>query len=94
MGEFILTCTVNQAGVAGNGSETPNPVIYINLTDSGGSFAATDFYAADPAKNEMLAVALAAISGQKKVTAIGVTPNPGNYPITPVVRLFLTTTSS
>ena len=33
-----FTCTVNAAGPAWDGTETPVPVIYINLTDQGGSF--------------------------------------------------------
>jgi hypothetical protein len=39
-------CTVNQVGPAGDASETPPPVIYINLTDAAGGFANTWFYAA------------------------------------------------
>ena len=89
MARISVTCTVNTAGPAGDGSETPNPVIYINLTDSGGSFPASWFYAADSAKREMLAVALAAISGQKKVTCMGEGPNPGNNPYTRIDRLYL-----
>ena len=31
----FFTCTVNEIGPAANGTETPAPVIYINLTDTG-----------------------------------------------------------
>jgi hypothetical protein len=58
-------------------------VIYLDLTDLGGSFAQTWFYAANTSKKEMLAVALAAISTQSQVRAVldiptgqDVTPHP------------------
>ena len=34
-----VTCKVNEVGPASDGTETPAPVIYINLTDIAGSFA-------------------------------------------------------
>jgi hypothetical protein len=90
MADFFGTCSVVQAGAGVDGGEGPNPVIYIILTDLAGSFpAGTQFYASDSGKREMLAVALAAISGQKKVTVIAQPPNPGNSPYTPIFRLYL-----
>jgi hypothetical protein len=91
MAEIIVTCTVIQAGAGGDGSEGPNPVIYILLNDVAGSFVggAKNFVAADLAKREILAVALAAITGQKRVQAVLDPPNPANNPYTFLYRLFL-----
>lgn len=38
-------CTVNEVGPASDSSDTPGPAVYINLTDTAGSFANTWFYA-------------------------------------------------
>jgi hypothetical protein len=65
----IFTCTVNEAGPASNAPETQSPTIYFQLTDLGGNFNNTWFFAANSAKREMLAVALAAISTQSQVRA-------------------------
>jgi hypothetical protein len=65
--EFI--CTVNQTGPAVGAGVTPDPTIEFSLTDSKGSFTNTWFFAAQSAKNQMLAVALAAISTQSQVNA-------------------------
>ena len=43
-------CTVNEIGPAADGTETPDPVIYINLTDTGGSFVNQWFQAAERSK--------------------------------------------
>ena len=42
-------------------------VVYINLTDKGGGFANTWFYAAKGIQNQALDVAIAAINGRKDV---------------------------
>ena len=63
----FFTCTVNEIGPAANGTETPAPVIYINLTDNGGSFVNQWFHAAERSKAQMLSVGLAAISTNKPV---------------------------
>jgi len=74
-GSVQVTCTVNQAGPAAqNQSETADPVIYLQLSDLGGSFDHTWFFMADSCKKEMLAVALAAISTQTQVVAWVVPP--------------------
>jgi hypothetical protein len=38
-------CTVNEVGPASDSSDTPGPAVYINLTDTAGSFANTWVYA-------------------------------------------------
>jgi hypothetical protein len=86
---FGVRCTVNEAGAAADGAEGPNPVIYINLTDTGGSFTNTWFYVSEPAKREVLSVALAAINGNRQVSATIETPRPGNNPYTNIYRLYL-----
>lgn len=84
-----FTCTVNQAGSSVEGSETPNPQTYLNLTDLGGSFTGTWFFAADKAKREMLGVALAAVSTQNQVSAFVDPPNAGNNPLTQCYTLHI-----
>jgi hypothetical protein len=76
-------CWVNQAGVGTQGdNETPNPVVYFALTDVNGSFNASWWYAVEPGKNQMLAVALAAIANQYQVHAFldPAKPGPGPHP--------------
>jgi hypothetical protein len=51
--------------------------VLINLTDAAGSFSDTWFFATASAKNQMLAVALAAISTQSQVSAFVETPAGG-----------------
>jgi hypothetical protein len=88
MAEWV-TCVVNRAGPASDGTETPTPVIYINLTDQAGSFANQWFYTAPNARNEMLAVALSAISLGKTVTTALDPPSAGGSPYTQVYRLYI-----
>ena len=52
----FYTCTVNEIGSATDGTETFNPVVYINLTDTQGSFTNLWFYAADGGQNQTLTV--------------------------------------
>jgi hypothetical protein len=82
----FLSCTVNEIGPAADGSETPDPVIYMNLTDTGGSFTNQWFYAADRSKAQMLSVGLAAMSANMRVEAAIDTPN---VPYSAVRRMYL-----
>lgn len=84
-----FTCTVNNAGPASDATETPQPVIYINLTDTAGSFGGQWFFAANNSKSEMLAVALSAMSLQATVQVAAPAPNAGNNPFTEISRLYL-----
>lgn len=91
MAEFVR-CRVNQVGPAGNGTETPVPVIYINLTQmpkEKGTFDAQWFFCTAAAKDQMLAVALSAISLGMLVEANLDPPNPGGSPYTEVYRLYI-----
>lgn len=83
------TCTVNRAGPAANGTETSAPVIYLDLTDKGGKFSGQWFYAAASSKNEMLAVALSAISLGKAVSAYLDPPATSGSPYTQCYRFYL-----
>jgi hypothetical protein len=88
------TCTVNNVGPATDGTETTPPVIYINLTDTANppAFTGQWFYASDGGQNQMLAVALAAMNGQKHVDAGATPPNAGGAPYTAITRLYLDAT--
>jgi hypothetical protein len=87
------TCTVGMAVPAADATEDAHsPVIYISLTDQGGAFNDRVFFAADATKDEMLAVALTAISlNNRPVYAEVDPPNPGGVPYTQTYRLYLTT---
>jgi hypothetical protein len=82
----FFTCIVNEIGPAADGAETAEPVIYINLTDTGGSFANQWFYAAERSKAQMLSVGLAAMSTNRPVEAAIDTPN---VPYSSVRRMYL-----
>jgi hypothetical protein len=83
----FFTCTVNEIGPAADGTETPNPVIYMNLTDSGGTrFVNQWFSAAENSKDQMLSVGLAAMSANGQVEAAIDTPN---VPYSSVARMYL-----
>jgi hypothetical protein len=82
----FFSCTVNEIGPAADGAETAEPVIYINLTDTGGSFANRWFYAAERSKAQMLSVGLAAMSTNRPVEAAIDTPN---VPYSSVRRMYL-----
>jgi hypothetical protein len=86
---FGYVCTVNEAGAASDGAEGPNPVIYINLTDTAGSFSNNWFYVEELAKKEILAVALAALTSRRHVSAAIEPPKAGNSPYTQIFRLYL-----
>jgi hypothetical protein len=86
---FGVICTVNQVGAAGDSGDGPNPVTYINLTDTRGSFNNFWFFAEDRAKREILATALAAVSSGLRVNATIETPNANNSPYTPCFRLYI-----
>jgi hypothetical protein len=81
-------CTVNAVGPASDASNTPAPVIYINLTDTSGDFADTWFYAADGIQQQLLDVGIAAITDGKDVEVGANGPLPGNKPFTEVSRIY------
>jgi hypothetical protein len=85
------TCKVERAGPAADGTETPAPVIYIMLSDQGGAFGPSWFYAADNCKREMLTVALTAISTGLNVNAGLDPPKPNNSPYTLISRMYIMT---
>jgi hypothetical protein len=86
----IFTCTVNEAGPASNGTETQSPTVYFQLTDLGGTFDHTWFFAANSAKREMLAVALAAVSTQSQVRAdVDIPTGPDTNPHPQCYRLYV-----
>jgi hypothetical protein len=72
-----FTCTVGGAQVDSY-NVTP-PVISVILKDVGGSFGLTGFPVPDAAKRELLALALAAISTQSKVSALVDPPTGANW---------------
>ena len=82
----FFSCTVNEIGPAADGIETVNPVIYINLTDTGGSFVNQWFYAAENSKAQMLSVGLAAMSTNRQVEVAIDSPN---VPYSSVTRMYL-----
>lgn len=86
VGRYV--CTVNQVGPASDGSETPAPVVYINLTDTAGAFEDFWFYAANGIQQQLLDVGIAAIADGKDVAVGAVEPNPGNNPYTQINRIF------
>jgi hypothetical protein len=88
----LYNCTVNEVGPASDGSETLEPVIYINLTATNNALKNTWFYANNAIKNELLDVGIAALSGHKHVEAGVEPPNPKNTPYTAVDRIYLLST--
>lgn len=71
-------CWVIQAGVSTEASDTPKPEVLFLLTDAAAtpSFQDSWYYAAEPGKNQMLAVALSAMSNQYQVHVF-LNPNQG-----------------
>ena len=82
-------CTVNAVGPASDASDTPVPVIYINLTDTSGDFANTWFYAANGIQQQLLDAGIAAITDGKDVEVEANGPLPGNQSFTEISRLYL-----
>ena len=82
----FFSCTVNEIGPAADGTETADPVIYINLTDTGGSFVNQWFHAAENSKTQMLSVGIAALSTNRQVEVAINTPN---VPYSSVTRMYL-----
>jgi hypothetical protein len=82
----FFSCTVNEIGPAADGTETPTPVIYVNLTDTGGSFVNQWFHAAERSKAQMLSVGLAAMSTNRQVEVAIDTPN---VPYSSITRMYL-----
>ena len=66
----------------------PAPVVYINLTDTAGSFANTWFYAANGIQKQLLDVGIAAINGRQDVEVGATSPLPGNNPYTEISRIY------
>jgi hypothetical protein len=90
--KVLYTCIVNCVGPATDGTETNDPVVYINLTDTGNNpaaFVRQWFYAAEGGQDQMLDVALAAMNGGKHVQAAAEPPNSGGSPYTRIARLNL-----
>jgi hypothetical protein len=84
------TCTVNQAGASVGVPGTSDPAIRFMLSDAGGSFINTGFFAAETGKNQMLGVALAAIITQSQVSAFLDDPaQPVNPPGAQVYSLYI-----
>ncbi len=86
----FYNCIVNEVGPANSGS-TSNPNVLLNLTDTGGSFASTWFYAGEGAQVAMLAVGIAALTNNKHVEVGADPPNPGGSPYTAISNLYLLT---
>jgi hypothetical protein len=76
-------CDVVQAGVTINSSLTPAPTVYVVLTSpankTNSGFQNEWFYAADVAKNQVLATALTALSNGSQVH-VWVDPPTGKEP--------------
>jgi hypothetical protein len=86
VGRYV--CTVNQVGPASDGTETPAPVVYINLTDTGGAFENFWFYAANGIQQQLLEVGTSAIAQGRDVAVGALEPNQENSPYTEVSRIF------
>jgi hypothetical protein len=82
-------CKVNEVGPASDGTETSAPVVYVNLTDTGGAFTSTWFYAASGIQDQVLAVAIAAINSSLNVEMGATAPVAGNSPFTDIQNLYL-----
>ena len=82
-------CTVNEVGPAIDATDTPAPVIYLNLTDQGASFTNTWFYAGSGGQTQMLAVGIAAVNGNKSVEVAADAHHAGNSPFTAISRMYL-----
>jgi uncharacterized membrane protein YadS len=70
-------------------ARSTRPVLYINLTDSAGTFANKWFFAANNCKSQMLTVAVAALGAHVSVAAILDPPNSANSPFTKIYRLYM-----
>lgn len=89
MAQNWYTCMVQEVGPASDGGETAAPVIYINLTDVAGGFEGYWFFAAENSRNEMLAVALSAMSTGRQVTVAADEPVPNNTTYTQIYRFYI-----
>ena len=72
------TCTVDRAGVSVEAADTPDNPVYLVLTDVAGTFQKGLFYASDPVKSQMLAVALTAVTTGHQVFVIADPPDDGS----------------
>ena len=84
-GTYVLS---TKSARRATGSETPAPVVYINLTDTGGAFENSWFYAANGIQQQLLDVGISAIAYGKDVAVGALEPYPGNNPYTEVSRIF------
>jgi hypothetical protein len=84
-------CWVQQAGASMQGTDTPKPEVLFLLNDAAGSFQDAWFYAPEPAKNQMLAVALAALANQYQVHVFVDPPQPGGGPAVQCYNIYLVT---
>jgi len=72
-----------------NAGQTPNPMVLFRLNDVSGAFSDIWFYAPQATKNQMLAVALAAINTQSQVHVFVDTPNPPGGEATQCYNMYL-----
>lgn len=79
-------CTINQMGPANYGPTT-NPNVYVNLTDTLGSFTDTWFYAAEGIQSQVIDVGLSAIIHKKHVNITADAPVASDGPYTAIVRM-------
>jgi hypothetical protein len=61
-------CNVNEVGPAADGTETPDPVVYIKLTDTGGVSRTPGSMPRTERGNRVLDVGIAAISANTSVS--------------------------
>jgi hypothetical protein len=86
----FFSCTVTEIGPAADGTETSDPVIYMKLSDTQGSFQDQWFYASEGSQNQMLAVGLTAMNTNRQIYVAADPPNPDNNPYTAIQRMYLT----
>jgi hypothetical protein len=90
----FYACTVNEIGPAADGTETPDEVVYVNLSDTQGNFTNQWFYASEGSQNQMLAVGLTAMNKNRQIYVAADPPNAGGTPYSPVQRMYLTLSSA
>jgi hypothetical protein len=88
-------CAVNAVGPGADGTQTPDPVLYISLTDALGSFTNQWCYVAAGSQSLMLAVGLAAMNTNRQVQ-VEVDPTPPIFfgPLPSVTKMYLTLLSA
>ena len=86
---FSKYCNVVWVGSNITGTNTPPLEVNIWLTATDGTFTNTQFYFPAVAQNQMLAVAIAAMTTGKTVSASGTLPNTPNTPLMEITQLYL-----